>query len=279
MPRCADIRDRRCRTRCGVPARPGSRSESGSTGRGVRDEVEGQQTADAVSRLIRLADRAATIGTDPIAVADLAAFASSTWAAAQAGGVIADTAGPVSASAGCIVDAIARGVSNAPAQSLSCLAPLATLDPLLALRIAASLQVDALDPAVPHDGDRGGEQDPVTGNTGRDSPVPGTTDTPPASETTAPEDSVPDAAQQRGSTSGGSATSRGTASAVAPSSGLVTSNFGTRSGTQHGGVDIADSLGSPIVAAADGTVISAGPAQGFGLWVRIRHDDGSITTY
>jgi len=243
------------------------------------DEVEGQQTADAVSRLIRLADRAATIGTDPIAVADLAAFASSTWAAAQAGGVIADTAGPVSASAGCIVDAIARGVSNAPAQSLSCLAPLATLDPLLALRIAASLQVDALDPAVPHDGDRGGEQDPVTGNTGRDSPVPGTTDTPPASETTAPEDSVPDAAQQRGSTSGGSATSRGTASAVAPSSGLVTSNFGTRSGTQHGGVDIADSLGSPIGAAADGTVISAGPAQGFGLWVRIRHDDGSITTY
>jgi murein DD-endopeptidase MepM/ murein hydrolase activator NlpD len=68
-------------------------------------------------------------------------------------------------------------------------------------------------------------------------------------------------------------------SAVAPSSGLVTSNFGTRGGAQHGGVDIADSVGAPIVAAADGTVISAGPAQGFGLWVRIRHDDGSITTY
>src|SRR5690606_14939399 len=29
----------------------------------------------------------------------------------------------------------------------------------------------------------------------------------------------------------------------------------------------------------DGTVIDAGPAQGFGLWVRIRHDDGSITVY
>lgn len=38
-------------------------------------------------------------------------------------------------------------------------------------------------------------------------------------------------------------------------------------------------MGAPIVAAADGTVISAGPAQGFGLWVRIRHDDGSTTTY
>jgi len=26
-------------------------------------------------------------------------------------------------------------------------------------------------------------------------------------------------------------------------------------------------------------VIDAGPASGFGLWVRIRHDDGSISVY
>lgn len=30
---------------------------------------------------------------------------------------------------------------------------------------------------------------------------------------------------------------------------------------------------------APGTVISAGPASGFGLWVRVRHDDGTITVY
>ena len=29
----------------------------------------------------------------------------------------------------------------------------------------------------------------------------------------------------------------------------------------------------------DGTVINAGPAQGFGKWVRVRHDDGSISVY
>jgi len=29
----------------------------------------------------------------------------------------------------------------------------------------------------------------------------------------------------------------------------------------------------------DGTVISAGSASGFGLWVRVRHGDGTITVY
>lgn len=240
------------------PGQPAPAPESGT------DEVS-RQSVDAIGRLIRLADRAAALGTDPIALTELTNFASSTLRAAEDNGVIADTSGPLSASARCIVDAIARGASDAAAQSMSCLAPLSTLDPLLALRIAASLQVDALDPSLPHDGDRSGEQDPVA-DTAEGSPlVPDAGDTP----------SVPDPS---GTPSGGSVPSRAV-SAVAPSSGLVTSNFGTRGGAQHGGVDIADSLGAPIVAAADGTVISAGPAQGFGLWVRIRHDDGSITTY
>lgn len=64
---------------------------------------------------------------------------------------------------------------------------------------------------------------------------------------------------------------------VAPSAGTVTSTMGD--GRQHEGIDIANTLGAPIVAVADGEVIDAGPAQGFGLWVRIRHDDGTITTY
>ena len=69
----------------------------------------------------------------------------------------------------------------------------------------------------------------------------------------------------------------GTKEFVAPSAGTVTATMGD--GRGHEGIDIANTLGAPIVAVADGEVIDAGPAQGFGLWVRIRHDDGTITTY
>ena len=29
----------------------------------------------------------------------------------------------------------------------------------------------------------------------------------------------------------------------------------------------------------DGTVIDSGPAQGYGNWIRLRHDDGSVSVY
>ncbi|QWF79553.1 M23 family metallopeptidase [Amycolatopsis sp. CA-230715] len=61
--------------------------------------------------------------------------------------------------------------------------------------------------------------------------------------------------------------------------GTFTSGFGARWGTSHLGVDIANSIGTPIVAAMGGTVIEAGPASGFGLWVRIQLDDGTINVY
>ncbi|MFC4124475.1 M23 family metallopeptidase [Nocardia rhizosphaerae] len=64
-----------------------------------------------------------------------------------------------------------------------------------------------------------------------------------------------------------------------PAKGAFTSGFGQRWGTMHRGIDIAAPIGSPIYAVADGTVVEAGPAQGFGLWVRIRHDDGTISIY
>lgn len=67
--------------------------------------------------------------------------------------------------------------------------------------------------------------------------------------------------------------------AVAPVSGTLTSPFGPRWGTTHAGLDIANNIGTPVYAAAAGTVINSGPASGFGLWVQIRHDDGSTTTY
>lgn len=66
---------------------------------------------------------------------------------------------------------------------------------------------------------------------------------------------------------------------VLPAPGTFTSGFGSRWGTFHRGIDIAGPIGSPIYAVADGTVIDAGPAQGFGLWVRIRHNDGTISVY
>jgi murein DD-endopeptidase MepM/ murein hydrolase activator NlpD len=66
---------------------------------------------------------------------------------------------------------------------------------------------------------------------------------------------------------------------VKPAEGVFTSGFGARWGTTHYGVDIANSIGTPILSAMDGVVIEAGPASGFGLWVRVRHDDGTVTVY
>lgn len=66
---------------------------------------------------------------------------------------------------------------------------------------------------------------------------------------------------------------------VLPTIGNFTSNFGSRWGTLHAGVDIAAPIGTPVVAVADGTVIDSGPAAGFGMWVRLLHADGTVTVY
>lgn len=64
-----------------------------------------------------------------------------------------------------------------------------------------------------------------------------------------------------------------------PTVGQLTSPFGPRGAEFHYGVDLANAIGTPIWAVADAVVISAGPASGFGLWVRLQHDDGTITVY
>ena len=66
---------------------------------------------------------------------------------------------------------------------------------------------------------------------------------------------------------------------VFPARGVWTSGFGYRWGVLHAGIDIANAIGTPILAAADGVVTDAGPAAGFGAWVKIRHADGTVTLY
>jgi murein DD-endopeptidase MepM/ murein hydrolase activator NlpD len=67
--------------------------------------------------------------------------------------------------------------------------------------------------------------------------------------------------------------------AVAPTTGRVTSCYGSRWGTLHAGVDIAAPIGTPVFTPEDGIVLQAGPASGFGLAVAVQHGDGTITLY
>lgn len=67
--------------------------------------------------------------------------------------------------------------------------------------------------------------------------------------------------------------------AVMPTVGTFTSGFGQRWDAIHGGIDIANAIGTPIVAATEGTIIDAGPAQGFGNWIRLLSDEGTMTVY
>ncbi|WP_262386832.1 M23 family metallopeptidase [Streptomyces sp. TRM49041] len=60
-----------------------------------------------------------------------------------------------------------------------------------------------------------------------------------------------------------------------PTAGRVTQGY--HSG--HDGVDIANNRGTPIYSVGPGTVIVSGTASGYGQWIRIRHDDGTVTEY
>lgn len=65
-----------------------------------------------------------------------------------------------------------------------------------------------------------------------------------------------------------------------PSKGVLTSGYGRRWGRMHRGIDIAAPIGTPIIAAAPGEVITAGwNSGGYGKLVKVRHPDGSITLY
>jgi murein DD-endopeptidase MepM/ murein hydrolase activator NlpD len=64
-----------------------------------------------------------------------------------------------------------------------------------------------------------------------------------------------------------------------PVSGPVVSPFGMRWGRMHEGIDIAAGYGTPIAAAASGTVIFAGWMGGYGNLIIIDHGGGIATAY
>ena len=64
-----------------------------------------------------------------------------------------------------------------------------------------------------------------------------------------------------------------------PVSGPITSGFGWRWGRMHEGIDIGAACGTPIHAAASGTVIYSGWMSGYGNFVVIDHGNGLATAY
>jgi len=72
---------------------------------------------------------------------------------------------------------------------------------------------------------------------------------------------------------------------ILPAKGWVTSNFGSRvspfTGTpqHHTGMDIANRIGTPVAASADGIVVQAGKNTSLGNFVAISHGYGVKTTY
>ena len=81
---------------------------------------------------------------------------------------------------------------------------------------------------------------------------------------------------QAGSTGSGTPSAAGF---IWPVNGAVVSGFGMRWGRMHEGIDIAAALGTPIRAAAAGTVIHAGWLGGYGNLVVVDHGDGLATAY
>ncbi len=85
--------------------------------------------------------------------------------------------------------------------------------------------------------------------------------------------------QAGSSTSNQTAATPSAAGFIWPVSGPITSPFGMRWGTLHPGIDIGVPTGTPIHAAAAGTVVYCGWEEGYGNLVVIDHHNGLGTAY
>ena len=93
---------------------------------------------------------------------------------------------------------------------------------------------------------------------------------------------IAQAEKQAGSVSSGASSSSEPAPSsgfIWPVSGPITSPFGMRWGTLHPGIDIGVPSGTPVHAAAGGTVIWCGWMSGYGNLVMIDHHNGLVTLY
>ncbi|MBJ8340843.1 M23 family metallopeptidase [Antrihabitans sp. YC3-6] len=197
-------------------------------------------------------------------------------------GALDELAGPTGRITSCLVD-VTTSPSTTPTERpgalatiTPCIGAVNDVDPTVLTGLLTTLPVGKLvstlaaaktphDPSLEHGPDSDATTPPLTADPRASRVVPSDESTSEPAQRTRPDRTRPNP------------TLPGSAKFVAPTSGEITSPFGD--GRNHEGIDIANSVGTPIVAVADGKVISAGPAQGFGLWVRIRHDDGTVTTY
>jgi murein DD-endopeptidase MepM/ murein hydrolase activator NlpD len=85
--------------------------------------------------------------------------------------------------------------------------------------------------------------------------------------------------QSSSGSSGSSGSGASTSGLIWPVNGPITSGFGWRWGRMHEGIDIGAPCGTPIHAAASGTVIYSGWADGYGNFVVIDHGNGLATAY
>ncbi|HET6658024.1 MAG TPA: peptidoglycan DD-metalloendopeptidase family protein [Gaiellaceae bacterium] len=81
------------------------------------------------------------------------------------------------------------------------------------------------------------------------------------------------------SASGSSGNGTSSSGLIWPVNGPITSGFGWRWGRMHEGIDIGVPCGTPIHAAASGTVIYSGWMDGYGNFVVIDHGNGLATAY
>lgn len=71
----------------------------------------------------------------------------------------------------------------------------------------------------------------------------------------------------------------GSGTFIFPTTGTVSSRFGSRWGREHEGIDIANSLGTDIYAADEGRVVFSGVQNGYGNIIIIDHGNGYTTRY